>query len=98
LRRHRDEWWAYCAQFREEDKPAGFNEEPGSGRGRSIHRRKVGVLWSHLANVDASVEVVEFEGRLVAEESRVEGKAGRSSAATRSEQPASRVDAGHQVD
>lgn len=66
LRKHRDAWWSYCANdFSEEDKPLGYNEEAGSGRGRSVHRKKVGVLWSHLANIDANVEAVEFEGKLV---------------------------------
>lgn len=76
LRRHRDEWWAYRASgYAPEHKPADFHEPLGSGRGVPIHRREVGVLWSHRADIAVAKETVEFEARLLAED-RIEDQSG----------------------
>jgi len=69
LRRHRDEWWAYRASgFKAEQRPATFHEPVGSGRDIPVHRRDVGVLWSHRADISTEWETIEFEARLLAED------------------------------
>lgn len=67
LRRHRDEWWRYRqSNYAPAARPEGFHEPPGSGRGFEVHRRAVGVVWSHRADIPVAQEVIEFEGRLLA--------------------------------
>src|SRR5690606_31381794 len=58
-----------------EHKPADFHEPLGSGRGVPVHRREVGVLWSHRADIAVAKETVEFEARLLAED-RIEDQSG----------------------
>ncbi len=76
LRRHRDEWWAYRESgYDPGHQPTDFRESPGSGRGVPVHRREVGVLWSHRADIAVAKETLEFEGRLLAED-RFENQSG----------------------
>ncbi|MBK8253548.1 MAG: HNH endonuclease [Polyangiaceae bacterium] len=63
LRRHRDDWWAYCEDYEPNQRPADFGAP--TGLHVRLHSRKVGILWSQQADVASSVEVVEFEARYV---------------------------------
>lgn len=66
LRRHRDDWWAYCEQYQDAKRPRDHVEPAGSGCGIPRQRRDVGTLWSDRADINASKETLEFEARLLA--------------------------------
>ena len=67
LLRHRNEWWAYRASnYSADSAPAGFREPVASGRGIPIHRRDIGVIWSHRADIEMEKETVEFAARFLA--------------------------------
>lgn len=71
LRRHRDDWWNYRASgYAKEAQPANFVEPLGSGRRLPVQRKTVGILWSRRADISASQEIVEFEGRQLAKDRR----------------------------
>jgi hypothetical protein len=69
LRRLRDVWWNYCENgYRPEDRPAGFSEPLGSGRGVPVQSRDTGILWSRRADISVTKESLQFEARLLADD------------------------------
>lgn len=68
LQRHRDDWWAYRkSDYSANARPADFLEKSFSGQGIPVQRKPVGVLWSRRIDIPESQEIIEFEGRLLAE-------------------------------
>ena len=66
LRKHRDEWWKYCEEYKRELSPQDVKLSPiPKGEDLEIFEKEIGTLWSNWLNMPEQSEIIRFEGRFL---------------------------------